>query len=313
VPGSIEAYYQEAGRAGRDGAPARCLLFACARDKGLHVFFIERSEIDDGAFGAVARRLLAQAPRAAAGGAPGGAPATAVPSPAAVIRFDAGIDELAAGAACEADAVRAVVGHLARAGVLQPAPAAPDRVAGRVTGAWDAAALAACRAAASDAVRARWRQYRAVWAFVEDRRCRRAAILRHFGDAADPAPHGACCDVCDPGLRPASPAPPAAPGGGGLRQLAHRPEAGTRADAALDDAILEVVASADPPVGRTRAVEILRGGRSKVVVRHAYDGLPHYGTFGHLRGEAVLERIDALVGAGTLRSSGGRFPKLELA
>src|SRR3954452_6932793 len=36
VPSSVEAYYQEAGRAGRDGRPARCLLFATGRDKGLH-------------------------------------------------------------------------------------------------------------------------------------------------------------------------------------------------------------------------------------------------------------------------------------
>ncbi|MCH9687037.1 MAG: ATP-dependent DNA helicase [Deltaproteobacteria bacterium] len=32
MPGSLEAYYQEAGRAGRDGLPARCLLFHGAAD-----------------------------------------------------------------------------------------------------------------------------------------------------------------------------------------------------------------------------------------------------------------------------------------
>src|SRR3954449_3055358 len=61
VPGSIEAYYQEAGRAGRDGAPARALLFAEARDKGLHVFFIQRAEVDDAAVAQVADRLGAAA------------------------------------------------------------------------------------------------------------------------------------------------------------------------------------------------------------------------------------------------------------
>ena len=81
----------------------------------------------------------------------------------------------------------------------------------------------------------------------------------------------------------------------------------------LDDAILDVVAAAEPGVGRTRAVEVLRGGRSKVVAKYSYDGLPGYGTYGHLRADAVLERVDALLQAGTLRSTGGRFPKLEVA
>src|SRR5262249_9095357 len=61
VPGSLEAYYQEAGRAGRDGAPARALLFAESRDKGLHVFFIQRAEVDDAAIASVAGAVLGAA------------------------------------------------------------------------------------------------------------------------------------------------------------------------------------------------------------------------------------------------------------
>lgn len=41
MPGSVEAYYQEAGRAGRDGAPAVCELFFNYSDKRVQEFFIE--------------------------------------------------------------------------------------------------------------------------------------------------------------------------------------------------------------------------------------------------------------------------------
>jgi ATP-dependent DNA helicase RecQ len=117
--------------------------------------------------------------------------------------------------------------------------------------------------------------------------------------------------VCDPSLAPPPPAP-VGRRGGGPRQLAQRPVA-PGDTAALDEAIVEVVALARPSLGRTRAVEVLRGGRSKVLLKHGWDGLPHYGTFGHLSGPAVLERVDALLDAGTLKSSGGHYPVLEAA
>jgi ATP-dependent DNA helicase RecQ len=40
MPGTLEAYYQEIGRAGRDGQLARCLLFFRPEDRGLQAFFL---------------------------------------------------------------------------------------------------------------------------------------------------------------------------------------------------------------------------------------------------------------------------------
>jgi ATP-dependent DNA helicase RecQ len=240
------------------------------------VFFIQRAEVQPDLIERVAERLAFSAMDG---------------------RYDVGLPELAADSD-ESDRVRAVVGHLVSGGVVQPAPAPMDRLRGRLLKPLDRAARAAARTSAGEGSRVRWRQYRSIWAFVEGGDCRRAAVLRHFGDAAAPAPTGPCCDVCDPALAP-------------VRAVAAA--SGGPAPENLDEAIVDVVRAARPGVGRTRVVEILRGGRSKALLRNSWDGLPGYGAFDHLTSREVLTRVDELLAEGTLSSTGGAYPMLRAA
>ena len=168
LPTSVEAYYQEAGRAGRDGAPAHAVLLAMRGDLGRLIQFIKRSEI-----------TVQQVERVVA--------AVRAATRDGVAEVDPGRQD---------DNERIALAIAERAGAITIAPAGRGRMAVRLTGVLDrAAVIAACR----EALNRRWEAYQALKAFADDgTTCRRRQLLRHFGDDTAPEPVVRCCDVCDP-------------------------------------------------------------------------------------------------------------------
>ena len=57
IPHSIDAYYQEIGRAGRDGEPAEAILFYRAEDMNIHKFFAGGGQVDEEKLERVARAV----------------------------------------------------------------------------------------------------------------------------------------------------------------------------------------------------------------------------------------------------------------
>ncbi|HTX10654.1 MAG TPA: ATP-dependent DNA helicase RecQ [Solirubrobacteraceae bacterium] len=166
IPTSVEAYYQEVGRAGRDGAPARAILLSSRSDLGRLINFIKRDAIEPSDVLALVRRLESRGARDG-------------------LELDPLSD----------DRDRICLGVAERAGYCRLAPARGGRLTVTLTGAAAAARLTViCREARDRA----WRHYHAVQAFAcAPNACRRRTLLDHFGDHRPGAPSGRCCDICD--------------------------------------------------------------------------------------------------------------------
>lgn len=170
MPTSVEAYYQEAGRGGRDGLPARALLLASRADLSRLIHFNQQRAIEpETVAGYYQRRLVGRADQNG------------------VIEMDAP----------ENDDDRVSLAIVERAGAAHLEPIGGRQL--RVTLSRPLDGYAVGRICQETKNRG-WKAYKAIEAYAFGEGCRRRTLLDHFGDATPVAPLGRCCDVCDPEL-----------------------------------------------------------------------------------------------------------------
>ena len=165
LPGSVEAYYQEIGRAGRDGLPSRTVLLHSFADRKMHDFFLERDYPAASELSRVASVLT---------------PEFQMPD---LLRqrlrmdaatFDKAIEKLAAQGAAVLD------------------------MGGNVRASEDPKQVSAWRKGYDAQLAHRRQQIDSIVAFADTPQCRMAALIQHFGDTADGLKPCGHCDFCSP-------------------------------------------------------------------------------------------------------------------
>ena len=161
LPGSVEAYYQEIGRAGRDGLPSRTILLHSFADRKMHDFFLERDY----------------------------PPPTELSRVAAVLTEDFQMpDLLRQRLRMDAESFDNAAQKLASQG------AAVIDIEGNVRG----TGSTTWRKGYDTQVAFRKSQIDRMAQFAEQLQCRMTALIRHFGDTADGTRPCGHCDFCDP-------------------------------------------------------------------------------------------------------------------
>ena len=180
LPGSVESYYQEIGRAGRDGLPARAILLHGFADRRVQDFFLGKNYPPVADLESVAESLPAEF-----------TPVDAlhhglVKKRLAIDRetLDRVIEKLLIAGVCQMD----INGDICRA---EDPPARQENQP-----AW--------KSAYETQVAIRRAQVSSMIAFAESTTCRMAGLVQHFGDTTDKLKPCGLCDVCNPAAREAA-------------------------------------------------------------------------------------------------------------